>query len=333
MHDQQSTNTNDNTATPSPQTSILKAYPNPFNPEINFTIESDNMILKNSQAKIFQTENNVDLADSGVSLSISQAKAQLTASENAVNTAESTLNLTMAQTESNLISVNNEVSRSKATLILTKSQAESQIIAAQNQYNTALERFDDESRDIVILAPFSGIINDKQVVVQDFKNIGSPLFSLTNTNKEKKVKVFFSLDEYEYLKKSKNITVKFEGKKEIKILQTKFSAKLNPKTQKISVELILPNNEIVKNILIGSFVEVLLPLEENIYSIIPISAVSFEPSGAEVLVVNNDILERRVVVVGNMIGDSIEIIKGIKKGEELLKFRSHANSGEQITRE
>ena len=61
------------------------------------------------------------------------------------------------------------------------------------------------------------------------------------------------------------------------------------------------------------------------------SALSFEPDGAEVLIVNDqNIAERRIVKYSKIVSDSVEISDGLRLGDRVIEFRKQANAGEKI---
>jgi|GEM_PF-7066498 len=66
-------------------------------------------------------------------------------------------------------------------------------------------------------------------------------------------------------------------------------------------------------------------------NLLPFSAVSFEPDGPEVLVVNKDrIVERKKVIVDRVVVSNIEIVSGIEAGEEIVEFYKRVFPGEKV---
>jgi len=111
------------------------------------------------------------------------------------------------------------------------------------------------------------------------------------------------------------------------------SSKTDPESQKIRVE--FPLEELPSNTLVGSFARLILPSVKNgNRKLLPISAVSFEPDGTEVLVLNEEnIAERRVVEYRRILGDGIEISGGIVHGDRIIQYRSRVHAGEKINYE
>ena len=91
------------------------------------------------------------------------------------------------------------------------------------------------------------------------------------------------------------------------------SVSLDSATQKMELRLSPTAEELAdKPLTVGSFVTLKIPLQAQAdQNIVPISAVSFEPDGAEVLLISEtDEAQRQKVVTGKIIGDSVAIESG-----------------------
>ena len=100
-------------------------------------------------------------------------------------------------------------------------------------------------------------------------------------------------------------------------------------TQKINVEFPIDSSE--EDLLVGSYVKLLLPIKNGIPNLLPISAVSFEPGGAEVIVIDaENIARRKKVETKKIISDSIEIAGGLEAGEQVVRFRNRVTAGEEV---
>ena len=65
--------------------------------------------------------------------------------------------------------------------------------------------------------------------------------------------------------------------------------------------------------------------------LIPISAISFEPDGAEVFIINDEnIVTRQKVTTGKIISNAIEILGGLEINQKIVQYRNRTNSGEEV---
>ena len=72
-------------------------------------------------------------------------------------------------------------------------------------------------------------------------------------------------------------------------------------------------------------------MAENQNHLIPLSAVSFEPDGAEVLILDeNNRTKRMKISYGDIIADSLEVLDGIEKGDRLIQFYNRVGAGTLI---
>ena len=108
------------------------------------------------------------------------------------------------------------------------------------------------------------------------------------------------------------------------------SSQLDVLTQKVLAEFTIP----AAVSLVGNLATVKIPLGggDAGSNLLPFSAVSFEPDGAEVLVVNSEsrVIERKKVVVDRVVVSNIEIVSGIDPGAEVVEFYKRAFPGEKV---
>lgn len=82
---------------------------------------------------------------------------------------------------------------------------------------------------------------------------------------------------------------------------------------------------------VGSFVRVMLPVVTETKNLLPITALSFEPDGAEVFVIDDqNIVQRQKITIGKLIGDSIEVY-GLTPETLVVRYRSRVNVGEKVS--
>ncbi len=222
-----------------------------------------------------------------------------------------------------ILSAENRVKSAREQLEIARAQADAQIIGAKAQVSSATAA----QTDLVVTAPIRGKVVERQINRGQQVSFGSPLFTIVNEDASKKVVAFLSNEEWNQIQTQSEITVNIDGQM-IQTNQSFLSARVDPTTQKIRTEFLLPANT---DVLVGSFVEVLIPLESEGGKILPISAIAFEPDGAEVLILDRGrIAQRQKVVVGDIVADSVQILSGIPDGTEVVKYRNRVFAGEKV---
>jgi hypothetical protein len=99
-------------------------------------------------------------------------------------------------------------------------------------------------------------------------------------------------------------------------------------TQKLKVD--FPLTEMPDDSLVGSFVKILLPIDGESSNLLPISAISFEPGGAETLILEDGKGKRVAVEAGDIVSNAIEILSGLDYGAQVVRNRNHAHAGEKL---
>lgn len=259
-----------------------------------------------------------------------QSEAYLSKIEGATLSLE-TLALSAKTTDqrsnSTLLLSQNQMKSAQSSLALARANLESQVGGAQNQYRLAQA----SQQDLVITASFSGVISEKLIQEGDRVLPNQKLFVLTNEEASKKIVAFLSQEEWEAFQAQEAVLVETN---EGVVMQTKekfLSSRLNPSTQKIKVEMRVEKNEDFDKVLVGSFIKVLLPLGQTQKNLVPISSVSFEPDGAEVLILNNkNKTERRKITYGKIISDAVEVLSGLDEKEQVIRFYNRISVGETV---
>ncbi|PID70290.1 hypothetical protein CSB37_02800 [bacterium DOLZORAL124_38_8] len=226
-----------------------------------------------------------------------------------------------------LLSAENRIKNAEANIDLIKSKNAAQIAQASSRVRIAGK----SKKDLVVRAPFSGKVTD--VFVSEFQNVnpGIPLVGLLSESESKtKITAQLSETEYQLLMSTEAViqAVLPDGKK-IQLKKEEFAEALNPLTQKTKV-ILTPVNPI--NIPIGSVITLKLPLQKTTDStLVPITAISFEPAGTEVLKALPDgKTVRQGVIVGAVKGNAIEVLQGLSVGDVIVTHRNQIISGEVI---
>jgi len=231
---------------------------------------------------------------------------------------------TSQSNNSTIINAQNGILQAQAGLELTKAQGEANIQAAQNQ----VAQSSASVNDLTIRSPFAGEITDVMVQLYETVNPGKALFSVLSEGTDPKVVLNVTAEELGRIKNTDGVVVTFENGLTRFVEQTRLSTKVNTQNQKIEVEFILDG--LPEGVLVGEIVSVNIPVDGEDLNLLPLSAVSFEPGGAEVIVVENNKAVRKVVQVGALLGDGIEIVNGLEKDAIVVQYRNRVTSGETI---
>lgn len=231
------------------------------------------------------------------------------------------------QTDRSLLSAENRLKNAQASLELARSSAQAQIKNAENQLK--LSQLKESER--VIHSPFEGIITE--VFKDPYEKVtpGEKLFSLTSLTQTPKIVGHLSETEWKKIQNQEEIQIKLSDKKIYSVDKSFLSYKINPLSQKIKVEFEIDEKSFPSNILVGDLAEILIPLSSPEKNLLPLSAVSFEPGGAEVFVLNeeNKVIRKKIEYSG-IFGDAITITKGLPEKSPIIQYKNQVNVGDKI---
>jgi RND family efflux transporter MFP subunit len=221
----------------------------------------------------------------------------------------------------------NRIETAQASLEMTDSNGQSQISAVQSQLSLAASSLND----LEIRAPFSGKIFFENVTAGEQVKAGQKLFSITNEDSLLKVEAFLSADELSADRNIVGVKIELLNGTSLEPTEISVSAKLDIETQKFETTFYLPENEEIKKITSGSFAKIFIPTQNGAGNLLPISTFSFEPDGAEVLILNEEnVLERRKIETGKIIADSVEVLSGLNAEEKIIRFRNRFYAGQKV---
>lgn len=224
-----------------------------------------------------------------------------------------------------ILTAQNALDSARSGLELTQAQADQSIATAQNSVRLA----QNSALDLDVRAPFSGTVVEKSVSAGEQVSVGTPLITLLGSIGTPKVVAYLTKDEFDRVKSAQNLTIRTDDDQEFQTQGSQVSGRIDAASQKIRAQLLVP--AVPKDLLVGSFVKVLLPSLNGSVRMLPISAISFEPDGAEVIIVNaENIAERRKVTTGKIISNTIEITDGIEEGERVAVFRTRLTAGDTV---
>ncbi len=259
---------------------------------------------------------------------VNEGKTFVSSVDNALLSLETQIEAAKSEQGRNRLSVlgaENAVRNAEATLAVTKAQAESQITQIETQIRLA----QNSQADLTVRAPFAGKITGSTVLPFDQVTAGTALFSMVGTTVQPKITTTITNEELNrIMAHGDKVQAQFEDGTIVSLPEFQVSGKINSLTQKLSVD--FPLETLPESTLVGSFVKVLLPINGSISNLLPISALSFEPDGAEVLVVEEGRGVRKRVEVGKLISNAVEIETGLEIGAPVVQYRNRAHAGELL---
>jgi multidrug efflux pump subunit AcrA (membrane-fusion protein) len=186
------------------------------------------------------------------------------------------------------------------------SQVESTVKQAQISYEKS-----------VIKAPASGVITTKNINQNDFVGPGSVIAEISGTTKFK-TKIYLNNFEIGKIDKDQPIEIKIDNQfYSGKILS--YSDVANSSNNRYQVE-IECSDDISKEVNRFAEIKIKLSLEKNNGNsfFIPLTAVSIGQKNNSVFVLEDEIAQIKNVEIGKTVGDQIQILAGIKKGDKLI---------------
>ncbi|MFF0826089.1 efflux RND transporter periplasmic adaptor subunit [Brevibacillus sp. NPDC003359] len=165
-----------------------------------------------------------------------------------------------------------------------------------------------------LVAPFSGTVIDVTQKAGSLAQPGQSIIHLVDSS-EVKLKVDVPLDVMENHKQGDTVTVAVEGKAKSTGTITFVSPVLNAETGKYLVEIAVSNND---NVLIEGMVATVEMSRKVNGMLIPVQSVGIKESQRFAMVVENGVIKRRDVEVGQIFGNKVEILSGLQSGNQIL---------------
>lgn len=189
-----------------------------------------------------------------------------------------------------------------------------QMVAAEGRYTAARRRLSDAS----VVAPTSGEIYKSYVEVGSFVNPGAKLFEIVD---DSQLKVSCYVTERQRLQLSKNQNVRIMSElfpsQEITGHISMIGDKAN-QALSFPVDVML-DKETSQGLRPGMYVSLSFSGQtENTGILIPRNAIIGSINDAQVYIVRNGMAIRKAVTAGNIVGDHIEVIDGLQKGDSLV---------------
>lgn len=165
-----------------------------------------------------------------------------------------------------------------------------------------------------LIAPFSGTVIDVTQKAGSLAQPGESIIHLVDSS-EVKLKVDVPLDVMENYKQGDTVPVAVEGKGKSTGTITFISPILNQETGKYLVELAVSNND---NKLIEGMVATVEMSRKVNGVLVPVQSVGIKETQRFVMVVENGVIKRRDVEVGQIFGNNVEILSGLQSGNQIL---------------
>lgn len=188
-----------------------------------------------------------------------------------------------------------------------------QMITAENLLITSKRRLADAS----VKSPITGTIYKRHVEVGSYLNPGTPLFDIIDDS-QLKATCYATEKQIQGIRKGLEVILvsetfpgeSFTGK--ITFIGEKADRSLN-----FPVEVSLTGSR--KGLKPGMFVTVLFESETQKNGIlIPRSAISGSVQGASVFVIENSVAKKRNTVIGDIVGERMEVLQGLNPGDSIV---------------
>ena len=226
--------------------------------------------------------------------------------------------------------------------------AQSAYDEAKSQYDAAVASVDETQATIdrkTIRAPFEGFIGIRQINAGQYLKSGDPIVQLESLDP---IYVNFALPQQNLanLRAGQAVQLKADGipDKVFKGTINAINSAVDSSTRNIQIQATIPNPDHVLRSGMFAGVQVLLPSRESVI-MVPGTAVQFAPYGDSVFVIRmlkdpkdpqgKEFLgvEEQVVTLGKTRGDQIEIVKGLRPGDEIATsgiFKLHQGGAVKI---
>jgi len=207
------------------------------------------------------------------------------------------------------------VSRQQYDDIVTRRLlAEGEVDRAKGALDLAREKLTKTK----IYAPMVSAVKEKKVTPGDYIRNGTPLLYLTLNNP---VKLNFTVTEKDVarLKIGQECLFRVDAfpEREFKGKLNVIYPNLEERTRSLQVEALVPNPQMLLKP--GLFARVTLYTGDAVdKAIVPVTALLYENNKVKVFVVESDQAKERVVRIGGKYGEYMEIIEGLKGGEQLV---------------
>lgn len=229
--------------------------------------------------------------------------------------AKSTLDDLQLQKEQAEIALQNERIKLEEMLAGSDPDELAATDASLKQAASEAERARKTLGETRIVAPFAGVVVD---VTQEEGELSGPGQAVIHLVDLAAVKVTLDVtnDQVVHFREGAQVTVRTNSGQEAKGTVIYVAPVVDRQTGKYRVEVQVPNEQGLWRG--GMVASVETPLRTTGH-LIPLESLGISEAKRYVMVVENGVVKRREVKVGQLLGDRVEILSGIKPGDQLLK--------------
>ena len=178
----------------------------------------------------------------------------------------------------------------------------------------------------VIRAPFAGIVSSKFVSEGDMASPGHPLVSVADPGS---IKITATVAENQISRLEEgatvNISVSSAGVINVPARLTAISQAGDPMSRQFSIEAVIEDAEINKTLKVGMFAEIGMNIDQSESLTIPADAIVERGQLTGIYTISdNNRAVLRWVRLGEKSGDLVEVITGLKPGEQFIYAPDHS---------
>ena len=276
------------------------------------------MAVNNINATFTLTQATIDAwkaSVSGIRGSVNMSIASFSAAEEKLNNVQS--GLTLAEKE----------------LVLKKAGSrDDQILSQEARVKSAealVKNYEAQAARASITSPISGVVSVIPVRVGELINPGQSVISVINPGSSQ-VKAYINSKDLKLIQQGSRAVIE----NSIEGVVSKVAPSIDPTTRKIEV-IVAVLDQGNSDLVIGQFANVRIQIAEELKQqdlfFLPLQAIKVEPDNAFVYTVDSEqkIVQHRVVL-GRVIGDSIEVVEGVERGMVILFSVRGLEVGEKV---
>ncbi|MDA3814870.1 MAG: efflux RND transporter periplasmic adaptor subunit, partial [Patescibacteria group bacterium] len=226
--------------------------------------------------------------------------------------------------DKNIDRAEESVKSAKKMRDLQEQTAENQVSASEDQ----LKIYSNSVDNTRLIAPYAGVVTRKYFDAGRLVSPQSPIFSVADSN-QKEIEITIPGSVAKKLSLGSKVEIE-DSSQEIFSGQIKAISPVSDMvTRKSLVKVSFENDE---NVRLGELMNIKLKTnqKERVISI-PLSAVRKDYHEDSVFVLKNDVVEKRIIDLGNIENDRVEIINGVEEGDVIVvEGQSYLKNNEKV---
>ena len=173
----------------------------------------------------------------------------------------------------------------------------------------------DDLDDTAVRAPFDGVVTLRHTEVGAYLDVGATVITLVN-DRDVEIEADVPYDRLGALSAGSEVSFRFDAGPWARASVRAIGVEENPRTRTRSVRFVPDLDGVADNLADGQSVSLSLPVgpPRDIVTVHK-DAITRGVNGAAVFVVNGDAAERRLVSLGEAIGNRFEVLGGLEPGE------------------